>query len=125
MDDDVAFDTTLRPPTLEDYVGQERVKANLRVAIEAARGRGEALDHLLLCGPPGPRQDLAGAHHRPRDGRQHPLTSGPVIERPGDLAAILTNLDGGDVLFIDEIHRLSRGRSRRSSTRRWRTSRST
>jgi len=108
VDEDVAFDTTLRPPTLGDYIGQEQVKANLRVAVEAARGRGESLDHLLLCGPPGlGKTSLAHIIAREMEVNIR-STSGPVIERPGDLAAILTNLDGGDVLFIDEIHRLSR-----------------
>jgi len=107
-DEDVALDTTLRPPTLSDYIGQEQVKANLRVAIDAATGRGDPLDHLLLCGPPGLGKTSL-AHIVAREMRVNiRSTSGPVIERPGDLAAILTNLDAGDVLFIDEIHRLSR-----------------
>ncbi|MBI4518383.1 MAG: Holliday junction branch migration DNA helicase RuvB [Deltaproteobacteria bacterium] len=107
-DEDVALDTTLRPPTLGDYVGQEQVKANLRIAIAAAQARGDSLDHLLLCGPPGLGKTSL-AHIIAREMRVNiRSTSGPVIERPGDLAAILTNLDAGDVLFIDEIHRLSR-----------------
>jgi len=107
-DDDVQLDRSLRPLRFDDFVGQDRIKGNLRVFIEAARGRGEALDHVLFCGPPGlGKTTLANiiAHEL---GVGIKATSGPVLERAGDLAAILTNLQDHDVLFIDEIHRLNR-----------------
>ena len=107
-DDDVQLDRSLRPTRFEDFVGQERIKDNLSVFIQAAKGRGEALDHVLFCGPPGlGKTTLANiiAHEL---GVSMKSTSGPVLERAGDLAAILTNLQPGDVLFIDEIHRLNR-----------------
>ncbi len=107
-DDDVQLDRSLRPLRFEDFVGQDRIKENLRVFIEAAKGRGEALDHVLFCGPPGlGKTTLANiiAHEL---GVGIKSTSGPVLERAGDLAAILTNLLPHDVLFIDEIHRLNR-----------------
>jgi Holliday junction DNA helicase RuvB len=107
-DDDVQLDRSLRPVRFEEFVGQDRIKENLRVFIEAAKGRGEALDHVLFCGPPGlGKTTLANiiAHEL---GVNIKSTSGPVLERAGDLAAILTNLQERDVLFIDEIHRLNR-----------------
>jgi Holliday junction DNA helicase RuvB len=107
-EDEASLDSALRPLTLADYVGQESVKANLRVAVEAARARGDSLDHTLLYGPPGlGKTSLAYVVAREM-GVNIRSTSGPVIERPGDLAALLTNLEAGDVLFIDEIHRLNR-----------------
>jgi Holliday junction DNA helicase RuvB len=108
IDDDTEIDRTLRPRSLDEYQGQTRVKENLAVFIEAARGRGEALDHVLLSGPPGlGKTTLAGVVANEL-GVQMRTTSGPAIERAGDLAAILTNLEERDVLFIDEIHRLSK-----------------
>ena len=106
-DDDGRFDTTLRPLSLSDYIGQTQVKENLGVFIEAARRRKEPLDHVLLYGPPGlGKTTLAHIIAREQGAVLKP-TSGPLIEKAGDLAAMLTNLDPGDVLFIDEIHRLS------------------
>jgi holliday junction DNA helicase RuvB len=98
---------SLRPRRLADYVGQERIRRNLGVFIEAATGRGEALDHILFHGPPGLGKTTLAHILAQEMGGQIRSTSGPVIEKPGDLAAILTNLEPRDVLFIDEIHRLS------------------
>ena len=101
------LEASLRPRALADYVGQEKAKGNLGLFIDAARGRGEALDHVLLYGPPGLGKTTLANIIACEMGVSIKSTSGPVIERPGDLAAILTNLEPHDVLFIDEIHRLS------------------
>ena len=105
---DAETEFTLRPQTLQEYIGQDKVKENLAIYIEAAKRRGEPLDHVLLYGPPGlGKTTLAGiiAHEM---GANLRITTGPAIEKPGDLAALLTNLSANDVLFIDEIHRLNR-----------------
>lgn len=101
-------DNPLRPRSLREYIGQEKVKENLSVFIDAAKVRHEALDHVLLYGPPGLGKTTLAAIIANELGVNFRITSGPAIERPGDLAAMLTNLDEGDVLFIDEIHRLPR-----------------
>ena len=105
--EDLDQDRTLRPQTLDQYCGQERVRANLRVLIEAAKSRNEPLDHVIFSGPPGlGKTTLAGIVANEMGAKLH-TTSGPAIERAGDLAAILTNLEEGDVLFVDENHRLN------------------
>src|ERR671914_636428 len=107
VDEDVQYEAGLRPRTLNDYIGQERVRANLQVSIAAARQRGEAMDHVLLYGPPGlGKTTLAGVIANEL-GVANRSTAGPVIEKPGDLAGLLTSLQEREVLFIDEIHRMA------------------
>ncbi|MFB6468012.1 Holliday junction branch migration DNA helicase RuvB [Cytobacillus sp. Hz8] len=105
---DFSFEQSLRPQTLKQYIGQDKVKENLDIFIQAAKQREETLDHVLLYGPPGLGKTTLAAIIANEMGVNIRTTSGPAIERPGDLAAILTALEPGDVLFIDEIHRLSR-----------------
>ena len=107
VDDDVQYEAGLRPRTLDEYIGQERIRENLHVAITAARQRGEALDHVLLYGPPGLGKTTLATVIANELGVPIRPTAGPVIEKPGDLAAMLTNLQEREVLFIDEIHRMS------------------
>lgn len=106
--DEQIIEVTLRPQNFNDYIGQERLKKNLRLAIDAAKKRGEPMDHVLLYGPPGLGKTTMANVIANEMGAGFRVTSGPAIERAGDLASILTNLQDGDILFIDEIHRLSR-----------------
>ena len=107
-EEDAGIETTLRPKFLKDYIGQEKVKGNLKIYIEAAKQRGEALDHVLLYGPPGLGKTTLAGIIANEMGVNFKVTSGPVIEKTGDLVAILNGLAEGDLLFIDEIHRLNR-----------------
>jgi len=107
-EEDGILDRGLRPRYLDDFIGQEKVKGNLKIAMVAAQGRGESLDHTVLYGPPGLGKTTLGYIIAAEMGVNIRITSGPAIERPGDLAAIITNLNAGDILFIDEVHRLGR-----------------
>lgn len=108
QEDDLALDRSLRPKMLSDYIGQEKIKDSLDIMIQAAKERGETIDHILFSGPPGLGKTTLSTVVANELGSNIKTTSGPAIERTGDLAAILTNLEEGDVLFIDEIHRLNR-----------------
>ena len=107
IDEDAQYEVGLRPRTLDDYIGQDRVRENLQVSIAAARNRGEALDHVLLYGPPGLGKTTLATVIANELGTSIRSTAGPVIERPGDLAGMLTALNEREVIFIDEIHRLA------------------
>jgi len=107
VDDEAQYEAGLRPRSLGEYIGQDRIRANLEVSIAAARGRGEAVDHVLLYGPPGLGKTTLAYVIGQEMGVAVRATAGPVIERPGDLAAMLTNLQPREILFIDEIHRMA------------------
>src|SRR5512139_2501289 len=107
-EEDAALDTNLRPRRLAEYIGQDKVKDNVKIAIAAAQARDEPLDHILIYGPPGLGKTTLAHIIAAEKGASIRITSGPAVERPGDLAAIITSLQEGDILFIDEIHRLSR-----------------
>ncbi len=106
--EDMSFELNVRPKEFNEFVGQDKIKENLKIFIQAAKQRGEALDHVLFCGPPGLGKTTLAHIIAAELNADIKVTSGPVLERPGDLAAILTNIGDGDILFIDEIHRLPR-----------------
>ena len=108
QEEDIKIEKTLRPMTLDEYIGQEKAKANLKVYIEAAKQRGESLDHVLFYGPPGLGKTTLAGIIANEMGVHMKVTSGPAIGKPGEMAAILSNLAEGDILFVDEIHRLNR-----------------
>lgn len=108
IEEDITIETSLRPSCLDDYIGQEKAKENIRIFLEAAKQRHEPLDHVLLYGPPGLGKTTLASIIGHEMGVNLKITSGPAIERPGDIAALLNNLQEGDLLFIDEIHRLNR-----------------
>lgn len=108
QEEDIKVEKSLRPQRLDDYIGQEKAKANLKVYIEAAKGRGEPLDHVLFYGPPGLGKTTLAGIIANEMGVHVKITSGPAIAKPGEMAAILSNLAEGDLLFVDEIHRLNR-----------------
>ena len=108
QEEDIKIEKSLRPQTLDDYIGQQKAKKNLKVYIEAAKQRGESLDHVLFYGPPGLGKTTLAGIIANEMGVNIKITSGPAIEKPGEMAAILNNLQEGDVLFVDEIHRLNR-----------------
>lgn len=107
-EEDKKIEGTLRPQYLKDYIGQEKIKSTLKIFIDAAKSRGEALDHVLFYGPPGLGKTTLCGIIANEMGVNLKVTSGPAIEKPGEMAAILNNLQEGDVLFVDEIHRLNR-----------------
>ena len=107
-EEDKVIEPNLRPQMLAEYIGQEKIKNNLKVYIDAAKARGESLDHVLFYGPPGLGKTTLSGIIANEMGVHMKVTSGPAIEKPGEMAAILNNLQEGDVLFVDEIHRLNR-----------------
>ncbi|MFR2719535.1 MAG: AAA family ATPase, partial [Ruminococcus sp.] len=107
-EEDIRIEGNLRPQYLEDYIGQEKAKQNLKIYIEAAKQRKDSLDHVLFYGPPGLGKTTLAGIIANEMGVHMKVTSGPAIEKPGEMAAILNNLQEGDVLFVDEIHRLNR-----------------
>ena len=108
MEEDIRIEGSLRPQCLDDYIGQEKAKKNLKIYIEAAKQRNDVLDHVLFYGPPGLGKTTLAGIIANEMGVHMKVTSGPAIEKPGEMAAILNNLQEGDVLFVDEIHRLNR-----------------